>query len=73
MMKQETNNVVYVGLDVDSNQFHGSLYHKGLEKTIGRFKCKGSFGALMKRLRKLQEDGYEVRVCYEAGFMGYGL
>ncbi len=64
--------IVFVGVDVDDKAFHIA----GLDLAIGEFsesKCKPTFGALMQKLEKFQEEGYTPKVCYEATYLGYSL
>jgi transposase len=64
--------IVYVGLDVDDTAFHGA----GIIRETGElfeFKCKPDHGVLRKRLAKLFGDKYKIRLCYEAGYLGYPL
>ena len=66
-----TKNIIYVGVDVDDNAFHGA----GLcleTGEIAQFKCKPDFGVLKKKLTKLFPT-YEIRLCYEACHIGYPL
>lgn len=64
--------VLHVGIDVDDNLFHGY----GISKITGEvfeFKCKPNTSELVKKLRVLQENGYILQVCYEAGYLGFSL
>lgn len=64
--------IVYVGLDVDDTAFHGT----GLVLETGEvfeFKCKPDHGVLRKKLKYLFGDRYSIRLCYEAGYLGYSL
>ena len=67
-------NIVYVGLDVDDTQYHGSA----LDKTSGEvidFKCRPTLKGLLGQLDKLSKHfpGYLLRLCYEASSIGYTL
>jgi transposase len=64
--------VLYVGIDVDDKAFHGAGYEMDKQRYF-EFKCKPTFGALWERIEKFSDNGYEVRVCYEATYIGYGL
>ncbi len=66
--------IIFVGLDVDDKAFHGCGLHdeRSQEKMLD-FKTKPSIGALMQRLGNFQKDGFEVRVCYEATYLGFSL
>jgi len=64
--------ILFVGVDVDDTAFHGA----GLDHSTGEyfeFKCKPNFGSLMQKLEKFKEKGYELRVCYEATYLGFPL
>lgn len=64
--------ILFIGLDVDDNAYHGGgLSEDG--KTEIEFKCKPTVGALVQRLKKYQEQGYQLKVCYEATFVGFSL
>lgn len=64
--------ILYVGLDVDDSAFHGAGFDLDAKKLF-EFKCKPTLGALLKKLDVLGEKGYELRVCYEATYLGYRL
>lgn len=64
--------ILFVGVDVDDTAFHGA----GLDHSTGEyyeFKCKSNFGSLMKKLGEFQKKGYDLRVCYEATYLGFPL
>ena len=64
--------ILYIGLDVDEKNFNfsGLCLETG---EIFEFKVKSTFGALMKKLEELQEKGFELKICYEATYIGYNL
>lgn len=64
--------VLHVGLDVDDKMFHGGTIDWETGE-IFEFRTKPTLGALLKKLEKLQEKGFELKVCYEATYIGYGL
>lgn len=64
--------ILYVGIDVDDKAFHGAGYDMDNQRHF-EFKCKPTFGALWERVKRFIDTGYEVRVCYEATYIGYGL
>lgn len=66
------NNIIFVGLDVDDKNFHGCAYYPGNKEKI-EFKCRPTIGHLVKKLNKIAEEGYEIRICYEATYLGYTL
>lgn len=67
-------NILYVGLDVDDSQFHGSAFNKSTGEVID-FKCRPTLKGLLNRLDKLanQVPGGAIRLCYEASYLGYCL
>lgn len=64
-------NIIFIGVDVDDKSFHGCAYRNGV--VIGEFKCRPNVGHLVKQLKNFQESGFEVRVCYEATYLGFTL
>ncbi|MGD9170266.1 MAG: hypothetical protein PVI97_09420 [Candidatus Thiodiazotropha sp.] len=67
-------NVIYIGLDIYDNQYHGSALNTETGEVI-TFKCrptlKGLLGQL-DRLRKCFPPGV-FKLCYEASYVGYTL
>ena len=64
--------VLHIAVDVDDYFFHGT----GLCFATGEvfeFKSKPTFGALLKKLLELQKKGFNLKVCYEATYIGYNL
>ncbi len=70
-MKQ---NIVYVGLDVDDTQYHGSALDKNTGEVI-HFKCRPTLKGLLGQLEKLGKHfpGCTFKLCYEASYIGYTL
>lgn len=67
-----TKSILYIGLDVDEKNFHGGGFSKDTGEKLN-FKTKATLGALMKKLKKFKKEGYKLRVCYEASYLGYNL
>jgi len=66
--------VMHLGLDVDDNAFHGcGIFEKGGKEQMIEFKTKPSIGALMQKLGNFKKDGFELKVCYEATYLGFVL
>jgi transposase len=66
--------IMHVGLDVDDNAFHGcGIYEKGGKEQMIEFKTKPSIGALMQKLGNFKKDGFQVKTCYEATYLGFSL
>jgi transposase len=65
-------NVIFVGVDVDSKNFHyASICAQTGEITEG--KARPNAKALSQALNKIHKKGYEVRCCYEATYIGFSL
>jgi len=66
--------IVYVGLDVDDTQYHGSALDKNTGEAID-FKCRPTLKGLLGQLDKLRKHfpGCTLRLCYEASYIGYTL
>ncbi len=66
--------IVYVGLDVDDTQYHGSALDKNTGEAI-EFKCRPTLKSLLGQLEKLRKHfpGCTLRLCYEASYIGYTL
>jgi transposase len=64
--------ILFVGLDVDDKAFHCFAISQD-QKFTGQFSSKPSIGALFLKLNKFVELGYELKVCYEATFLGFSL
>ncbi len=70
-MKQ---NIIYIGLDVDDTQYHGSAFNKITGEVIN-IKCKPTLNGLLRQLVKLDQyfSGSAFKLCYEASYIGYAL
>jgi len=70
-MKQ---NILYVGLDVDDTQYHGSSFDKDTGEVID-FRCRPTLKGLLDQLDKLARHcpGCSIKLCYEASYVGYCL
>jgi transposase len=66
------NSILHVGLDVDDKMFHGGAISLETGEVL-EFRSKPTLGALLKKLKKLQANGYELKICYEATYLGYNL
>ena len=66
------NNVIYIGLDVDDNAFHG--YAISSENKQGfPLKANPNLGNLIKKLEVISKDPSRFHLCYEAGYLGFTL
>lgn len=70
-MKQR---ILYVGLDVDDTQYHGSALSQETGEVLD-FRCRPTLKGLISQLDKLCKHFVEhtVRVAYEASYIGYSL
>ena len=66
--------ILYVGLDVDDTQYHGSAFHQHTGAVLD-FQCRPTLKGLVRQLEKLPRHfpGCAVRICYEASYLGYTL
>ena len=64
--------VLHVGLDVDDKNFHIGAFCKDTGE-IFELKSKPNIGNLMKKLEKFTKQNFELRLCYEATYIGYSL
>jgi len=68
-MKKE---ILYAGLDVDDQAYHFFGYTKETGEII-EFKCFPSVSSFEKKLKKFKAERFEVRICYEASYLGFSL
>ena len=64
--------ILFCGIDVDDKTFTGALISE-CGKQEFEFRTRPSVGALEKKLREFEAKGFELKVCYEAGFLGFSL
>lgn len=64
--------LLFVGLDVDDNAFHGHFIAED-GKSEGGFSCKPSLGSLEKKWVQLKREGFHLKICYEATYLGFSL
>ena len=66
--------IIYVGLDVDDTQYHGSAFKKDTGAVM-EFHCRPTLKGLLSQLEKLGKHfpGCDLRMCYEASYLGYSL
>ncbi len=68
----QMKNVLYVGLDVDDKSFHGGGFCEATGETL-EFKCKATNAKLLGKLKKLEGQGFQLKTCHEASYMGNSL
>lgn len=67
-------NVTYIDLDIDVNQYHGSVLNTETGEVMA-FNCRTRLNGLAgqcNRLRKCFPDR-EFKLCFEASYIGYTL
>jgi len=64
--------IQYVAVDVDDKSFHGCLVKSDAEGEV-EFKSRPTVGALVKVLEERKTEGYQLKICYEATYLGYTL
>lgn len=64
--------LLHVGLDVDDKNFHIGAFCKETGETF-EMTSRPNVGNLMKKLEKFTNQGFELRLCYEATYVGYSL
>jgi len=64
--------VQYIGLDVDDKAFHGAIMAT-YGNEVMQFVCKPNIGALLKKLGSMKVEKEKLRICYEAGYLGFTL
>jgi transposase len=67
-------NVIYIGLDVDDTQYHGSALNKDTGEVI-TFQCRPTLAGLLQQLARLDRafPDTSASLCYEASYIGYTL
>lgn len=67
-------NVVYVGIDVDDVQYHGSVLDRQTAEVLD-FQCRPTLKGLIGQLDKVRKHfgGIELKLCYEASYVGFSL
>jgi transposase len=64
--------LLHVGLDVDDNSFHIGAFCKETGE-IFEMTSKPNLRSLITKLEKLKKQDYELKLCYEATYVGYSL
>src|SRR4051812_41403953 len=65
-------NILFVGIDVDSKNYHVCILNQATGETFA-FRQIADVPLLIKKLRAYKKKGNEIRVCYEASFVGFSL
>jgi transposase len=64
--------IFFIAIDVDDNSFHGCGVNKETGE-IREFRCRANVGHLEKKLLSFKEDCLELKICYEATYLGFSL
>lgn len=67
-----TKKVLHIGLDVDDKSFHIGAFCKETGE-IFEMTSKPNIGNLMRKLERFKEQGFDLKLCYEATYIGYSL
>ncbi|MDH3317910.1 MAG: transposase, partial [Gammaproteobacteria bacterium] len=69
-----SQNVIYVGIDVDDVRYHGSALDKRTGEVLD-FYCRATLKGLVGQLVKVHEyfGGVRLNLCYEASYVGFSL
>ena len=65
-------NVLFVGIDVDNKAYHVSVYEPLSDESF-EFKCGPSASLLIKAFKKHNLASSDLRLCYEATYIGFSL
>ena len=70
-MKQH---VIYAGIDVDDERYHGSALDKSTGESLD-FQCRATLKGLVQQLNKVKQyfAGLPLKLCYEASYVGFSL
>lgn len=64
--------ILWIGVDVDDRAFN-LFFTTALGEDCGHLKCKPTASALAAKLEALASRGHELRICYEATYLGFSL
>jgi len=69
-----SQNVVYIGIDVDDVRYHGSALDQCTGEVLD-FQCRPTLKGLVGQLGKGQEHfgGVQLKLCYEASYIDFSL
>ena len=66
------NRILHIGIDVDDNSFHIGGFCKETGEVF-EMTPKPNIGSLIKKLERLTQQSFDLRICYEATYIGYTL
>ena len=64
--------IQYLALDVDESRFHGCLVPAAGPEVV-EFYTLADTGELVKKVEKIRDPASELRICYEATYLGFSL
>ena len=66
--------IIYVGLDVDDQNFHGAAFIPATGE-VSEFKCRPNIKGLINQLESLKakQQDFNLKICYEATYIGFTL
>ena len=64
--------LLHVGLDVDDKSFHIGAFCSETGEVF-ELTSRPNSGDLLKKLLKFQEKNFQIKICYEATYIGYSL
>ena len=69
-----SENVIYVGIDVDDLRYRGSALDKRTGEVLD-FHCRPTLKGLVQQLEKVHAyfGDVELKLCYEASYVGFSL
>jgi transposase len=69
-----SQNIVYVGIDVDDVRYHGSAWDQHTGEMLD-FHCRPTLKRLVGQLEKVHDyfGVVQLKLCYEASYVGFSL
>jgi transposase len=64
--------VLHVGLDVDDKNFHIGAFCSETGEVF-ELTSRPTLGDLLKKLEKFKDQNFQIKLCYEATYIGYSL
>lgn len=67
-------NVIYIGIDVDDNSYHGCAFNHNTGEIID-FKTRPTLKPLVEKIKAFQNayPDSQLKACYEASYIGFSL
>jgi hypothetical protein len=69
-----SRNIVYVGIDVDDERYHGSALNRHMAEVLD-FRCHRTLKRLADPLKQLRDyfGALQMKLCHEASYVGFSL